>query len=161
MNKRPKGFGSSPYYNLSPEEVSSKTLLKWREKALSGDVYYQIRTTNYYRNLWNKYSYLEGSTGIHERDYVPMDCYICGAHMPSIHDTHNADPIAPGTTAKEALDNNLPYRCCSECNRKVNEERMKKSGTSTFSVHLTDFLNTYIPFSNIRIGSKESQKYRA
>ena len=154
MDKRPKGFGSSPYYNMSPEEVSQKTLDKWIKKALSGDIEYQIRTTNFFRNAWNKASYLEGSTMIHEKDYVPMDCYLCGAHMPSIHDTHNPQPLSPATTAKQALEGNLPYRCCSECNKEVNNKRIENSGATKFVLPLFDFLTTYHPISNKKIGGK-------
>ena len=62
---------------------------------------------------------------ISEKDYVPMECCLCGAHMPSIHNTHNPYPFTPNTTAKMALEENLPHRCCSKCaNEKVLPARM-------------------------------------
>ncbi len=143
MHKRPKGFSSSPYYNMSPEDISENTLKKWYKKAFSGDIEYQIRITNYFRNAWNKNSYMKGSEMIHEKDYVPMDCYICGAHMPSIHDTHNPQPLAPSTTPKQALDNNLPYRCCTQCNQKVYRERIRNSKALTFKHLIVDFFTDY------------------
>ena len=54
---------------------------------------------------------------IHSKDYIPMNCCICGKHMPSIHDTHNPAPITPKCYAKEAQENNLPHRCCSFCDQ--------------------------------------------
>ena len=99
--KRPKGFGSSPYYNHTPEDIPYSKAMKWLKKGLKGDISSQFKYTNYCRNLWNECSELENPTMIHERDYVPMDCCLCGKHMPSIHDTHNPAPITPETTAKQ------------------------------------------------------------
>tara|TARA_B100000073_G_C23343132_1_gene415716 strand:+ start:90 stop:518 length:429 start_codon:yes stop_codon:yes gene_type:complete len=55
------------------------------------------------------------STFISEKDYEPMECCICGAYMPTIHDTHNPAPYGPMTTAKMAKEDNSPSRCCSRC----------------------------------------------
>jgi len=56
---------------------------------------------------------------IHEDDYKPMHCVICGTLMLSIHDTANPDPIAEKCYAKEALENNNPNRCCKDCDENV------------------------------------------
>ena len=55
------------------------------------------------------------STFISEKDYEPMECCICGADMPTIHHTNNPSPLTPNTTAKMALEEQLPHRCCSKC----------------------------------------------
>ena len=65
----------------------------------------------------DEYSQKEGSTMIHSKDYIPMNCCICGKNMPTIHDTHNPVPLTPKCYAKEAQENNLPHRCCSTCDR--------------------------------------------
>ena len=57
----------------------------------------------------------EGSTMISEKDYKPMKCCICGTDMPTIHHTNNPSPLTPNTTAKMALEEQLPHRCCSKC----------------------------------------------
>ena len=120
-----KGFGGG---NSSPKnsEVSQKTLNKWLRRALKGDIQAQMNYTNFWRSQYNKYSYQEGSTMIHEKDYIPMDCYLCGKHMPSIHDTHNPQPITPKCLAKEAQEKNLPYRCCEVCNNTIVGNRRDK-----------------------------------
>ena len=87
--------------------------------------------TQYQNDIWNQGSELEGSTMIHEKDYVPMNCCLCGAYMETIHDTHNPQPLTPKCYAKEALLDNLPHRCCSKCNHeKVNPARIKGMGTT-------------------------------
>jgi len=58
-------------------------------------------------------------TMIHEDDYVPMDCCLCGSTMKSVHDTHNPFPLAPFCYAKEALEKGLPHRSCTDCQPKV------------------------------------------
>lgn len=62
---------------------------------------------------------------IHENKYEVTDCYLCGEEMTSIHDTHNAFPLAKLQSAKEAYESGESYRCCSKCNEKVFEERLK------------------------------------
>ena len=115
------------------EKVSSKTLEKWGRKAASGNVAYRMKLTNYYRQCWNEYSEEEGSTMIHERDYTPMKCCLCGKEMNSIHDTHNPAPLAPHTYAKQAQEENSPHRCCGQCNaEKVNPARMEVLGVSGY-----------------------------
>ena len=54
---------------------------------------------------------------VHENDFVAIDCVLCNATMESVHDTHDARPLAPSQTAKQAaeLKKNIG-RCCSECN---------------------------------------------
>ena len=134
-----KGFGDTPSYG----KVTPKTFNKWQKKALMGNMDAQMKVTNFFRNEWNKHSYKPLSTMIHERDYEPMNCCLCGEHMPSIHDTHNPHPLTPKCWAKDALDKNLPYRCCSKCNVKVTEERIKENGDKSGYIHLTDYFNSY------------------
>ena len=127
--KKPKGFGNAkPLPNSS--EVSEKTVKKWLKLALKGDLQAQMNYTNYNRALYNKYSYMEGSTMIHERDYIPMNCCLCDKHMPSIHDTHNPQPLTPKCFAKEAQEKQkqglLAYRCCQDCNNSVVADRRDK-----------------------------------
>jgi len=54
---------------------------------------------------------------IHEKDFVPMDCVLCGAEMKTVHDTGNPYPLTEKCYAKEALEEGNPNRCCSKCNR--------------------------------------------
>ena len=123
------------------EKVSSKTLEKWGRKAASGNVAYRMKLTNYYRQCWNEYSEEEGSTMIHERDYTPMKCCLCGKEMNSIHDTHNPAPLAPHTYAKQAQEENSPHRCCGQCNaEKVNPARMVSAGKERMIMPLIDML---------------------
>ncbi len=101
------------------QQPSEKQVMKWFREGTKGNIESQIKYTNYYKNLWNKYSYQPGSTMIHEKDYQPMNCCLCGKEMVSIHDTNNPAPLAPHTYAKEAQENNLPHRCCGECDRNL------------------------------------------
>ena len=55
---------------------------------------------------------------IHENNYVPMDCVLCGTEMESIHDTHNPSPLTDECFAKESHETGNPNRCCSKCNQK-------------------------------------------
>ena len=94
----------------------------------SGDRCAHIATAEYMNDALNEYSHQEGSTMIHEKDYVPMNCCLCGAYMETIHDTHSPDPIAPRTTAKQAKERNLPHRCCGKCNQtRVLPERLNNT----------------------------------
>ncbi len=165
-----KGFGESPN---NKEKLTPKIFNKWQKKALMGDIDSQLKVTNFFRNEWNKDSYKPDSTMIHERDYEPMDCFLCGKHMPSIHDTHNPEPYTPRCTAKNALEDNLSHRCCSECNADVSEaRRQKKIEEGTWDpndkgyFHIFDYVNTHIhesdykkgfivPFFNEETGKKE------
>ena len=123
-----KGFG--PESNDAPTSISSRTLQKWYAKALDGDIEHQLKVTNYMRSLWNKSSYQYGSSMIHEKDYEPMTCCLCGKEMTSIHDTHNPYPLTKKCTAKQALQFNLPDRCCTECvNKHVRPARLSKMPT--------------------------------
>ena len=109
-----KGFGKEPDRCLLP---SNKTLTKWCEQANEGDVYAQIQLGNYMNTLTNLAAEQEGSTMIKESDYEPMNCCLCGAYMASVNDTHNPFPLTQNCTAKMALEENLPHRCCSKCVR--------------------------------------------
>ena len=124
-----KGFGESntPKKKDSFRYVHQSTLNKWMKKASKGNVKYQMKYTNYFRSVWNHASQEPDSTMIHERDYEPMKCCICGAEMNSIHNTHNPYPITPFCTAKKAHDENLPHRCCTKCDHSVViPERIKR-----------------------------------
>lgn len=92
--------------------------------------------STYQNNAWDEYALTEGSTFIHSDDYVPMKCCLCGAHMESIHDTHNPAPLAPHCYAKAALEDDLPHRCCGRCNhKKVTPARyLNASGDSFYSL---------------------------
>ncbi len=127
------------------EHPAAKHLKRWFYEGFNGNVESQIKYTNFYRNEWNKSSYSPGSCLIHERDYQPMKCCLCGKDMPSIHDTHNARPLAPSVTAKEALDQDLPHRCCSECHaERVMPERFKHCTSKGMGRALfTDFFNDH------------------
>jgi len=61
--------------------------------------------------------YNSAPTMIHEDQYVALNCVLCNATMQSIHDTHDARPLAPSQTAKQALEQEVNIgRCCSQCN---------------------------------------------
>ena len=66
-----------------------------------------------------RHLYNSSPTMIHENDYVPMNCVICGTEMKSIHDTHNPQPITDKCFAKEALEEDRKDRCCNNCNKTV------------------------------------------
>ena len=94
------------------------------------------------RSQWNKYSKMEGTTAIHEKDYSPLNCCLCGKHMKSIHETHNPYPLTPKCYAKEAEEGDLKHRCCNQCNNeKVNPARKdlmeKKYGNEGTWVQMT------------------------
>ena len=123
----------------SRRENASKFLKQWAEEGVQGNIESRIKYMNYYRNAWNKYSYQPGSTMIHEKDYQPMNCCLCGKEMVSIHETHNPSPLAPHTYAKEAQEQNLPHRCCGECNiTKVTPARAEMHGLSQGIVDIMD-----------------------
>ena len=133
-----------------PENISPKTLEKWARKAASGNVAYRMKLTNYYRQCLNEYSEQEGSTMIHERDYTPMKCCLCGKEMNSIHDTHNPAPLAPHTYAKQAQEENSPHRCCGQCDaEKVLPARMKSLGISGSNFERVDEL-VMVPLKQIK-----------
>lgn len=61
--------------------------------------------------------YNSAPTMIHEKDFVVINCVLCNATMKSVHDTHDAQPLAPSQTAKQALEQKANVgRCCSACN---------------------------------------------
>ena len=140
-----KGFGES--ISQKKEEpfrkVPRERLDRWLKKALAGSIRHKMKYTNYFRSMWNEGSSLPDSTMIHERDFVPMNCCICGAEMNSIHNTHNPYPITPFCTAKIAHDENLPHRCCTKCDHSVViPERIKRLGESdSLCIPIFDFFN--------------------
>ena len=113
--------------------------MRWFHEGTKGNVESRIKYNNYWKNVWNKYSYEPGSTMIHEKDYQPMNCCLCGKEMVSIHDTHNPAPLAPHTYAKEAHEQNLPHRCCSECDTtRVNPARAERKGLTEGQISVFD-----------------------
>lgn len=120
-------------------DPSQKQVMRWFKEGVNGNIDSRIKYTNYWKNVWNKYSYNPGSTMIHEKDYETMNCCLCGKEMVSIHETHNPSPLTPDTTAKEAHENNLPHRCCGECNAKVvTPARAVKKGLKSGYVPVSD-----------------------
>ena len=54
---------------------------------------------------------------IHEDDFIPHACYLCGERIESIHDSHNPFPLVDSNSL--AIGENgkdEPKRCCSDCN---------------------------------------------
>ena len=138
-----KGFGKAP--EPTEPSITDEQLKTIIDRAMKGDetamfFFKKIQTMKHMdkqfqkcmvesqRETLNLYSQQEGSTMIHEDDYVPMNCCLCGARMETIHDTHNPSPLAPKCYAKEALMDFLPHRCCSKCDRKVLAARMSAFG---------------------------------
>ena len=125
-NKEWKGFGKEPKKTF--QRVSDETMKEWVKQANKGNVNAQMNIANWWNNLCEEDANKEGSLMIKESDYEPMDCCLCGSHMPSIHSTHNPYPFTDNTTAKMALDDHLPHRCCSNCAReKVIPARMSSN----------------------------------
>jgi len=77
---------------------------------------------------------------IHEDDYVPMDCVLCGKTMETIHDTHNPSPLKPQCYAKEVHETENPNRSCSECQSDVMTARFSKLGID--GDNIIDFINS-------------------
>ena len=121
------------------QEPTHSQVMRWAVEGVNGNIESQIKYTNYWKNAWNKYSYEPGSTMIHEKDYQPMNCCLCGKEMVSIHETHNPFPVASRLTAKEALEHKLPHRCCAECNvKKVLPARAEMHGFSSGVIDIMD-----------------------
>lgn len=58
--------------------------------------------------------------GLHEDDFIPHECFLCGNFITNIHDTHNPFPLINfQSTAKEENGKDKPKRCCSECQFKI------------------------------------------
>ena len=92
---------------------------------------------------------------IHENKYEVTDCYLCGEEMFSIHDTHNAFPLAKLQSAKEAYESGENYRCCGECNKKVFDERLKLQGIkkeNLVTISFEELLSNPEKFGHIRSG---------
>jgi hypothetical protein len=54
---------------------------------------------------------------IHENDFIPHDCYLCGERIESIHDSHNPFPLVDSNPlAKDENGKDKPKRCCNDCN---------------------------------------------
>ena len=142
-----KGFGESKSQKKEKpfRRVPKEKLETWLQKGLAGSIRHQMKYTNYHRSLWNHISTMEDSGMIHEKDYVPMKCCICGAEMNSIHDTHNAYPLAPKCLAIDVFEKNLPHRCCTKCDHSVvspeRQKRLELSGAKGFTTPIYDFFN--------------------
>ena len=65
---------------------------------------------------------------IHENKFEVLNCYLCDKEMTTVHDTHNAFPLAKLQSAKEAYESDVSYRCCSECNKEVTKARFDSLG---------------------------------
>ena len=106
-----------------------KAIKKMNKLMKKGDTNLSIALGDFQKDVYNRSSEMEGSTMIHEKNYVPMNCCLCGAPMPTIHHTHNPSPLTPRCYAKEALEDNLPHRCCGVCDQtKVIPQRMRDAG---------------------------------
>jgi len=70
---------------------------------------------------------------VHEKKYVPMNCAMCGEHMKDIHDTHNPYPVLELCYAPDA-DKDNPNRCCSVCDIKVSQERLKSLSNEKYKI---------------------------
>ena len=53
---------------------------------------------------------------IHENEFKPFDCILCGERVNSVHDSHNAFPLEKPTLQKVENDKGRPRRCCGKCN---------------------------------------------
>jgi len=141
------------------QKPSQKQVVKWFREGIKGNNASRIKFINYYKNAWNKYSYQPGSSMIHEKDYLPMNCCLCGKEMVSIHDTHNPFPLAPKTYAKEAQEQNLPHRCCSECNAThVNPARAARMGLSQVAIPVLDVWGNPDLYANHSENSEKSSR---
>tara|TARA_B110000114_G_C14774565_1_gene270197 strand:- start:27 stop:449 length:423 start_codon:yes stop_codon:yes gene_type:complete len=58
-------------------------------------------------------------TMIHENDFIPHDCVLCGSEIKSIHNSNNPFPLTEVTTAKGENGKESPQRCCNSCDGKV------------------------------------------
>ena len=93
-----KGFGKQP----KKKEIATKEELQHICDLMNaGNPEGFSRYAQMMNDMCNKCSEQEGSTMIHEKDYVPMNCCLCGKHMSSIHDTHNPFPLTPRCYAKK------------------------------------------------------------
>lgn len=54
---------------------------------------------------------------IHESEFKPFDCILCGERVNSVHDSHNAFPLEKPTLQKVENDKGRPRRCCSKCDQ--------------------------------------------
>jgi|TARA_B100000959_G_scaffold113650_1_gene119816 hypothetical protein len=80
----------------------------------------QAMTDYRFREIFN-----HSPTMIHEDNYEELNCVLCNKEMKTIHDTHNAFPLAKLQSAKEAYEQDTHYRCCTECNKnKVMPKRL-------------------------------------
>lgn len=71
---------------------------------------------------------------IHEDDFIPHDCYLCGSEITSVHDTHNPFPLIDFNSMQvEENGKKEPKRCCSKCETSiVMPARMESMRNGTF-----------------------------
>ena len=95
--------------------ITASDIKKWLDNLMYEDCEEsQNKILKYYQNKFNKFSY-NLSNWIHENEYQPMNCCLCGKEMTSIHDTNNPFPLTPKCLAVNALEDSLPHRCCNDC----------------------------------------------
>tara|TARA_X000001036_G_scaffold280251_1_gene260300 strand:- start:1179 stop:1649 length:471 start_codon:yes stop_codon:yes gene_type:complete len=147
FNERKKEINNSyeNLFNKAFKHGDPEAIEKFHKAERSGDQLFAHNYIKWVEKEYDSYAEKEGSTFIHSKDYVPMKCCLCGAHMETIHDTHNPQPLTPKCYAKEALLDNLPHRCCTKCNNtKVNNARFSKLGVLKGVVAFEDHLRTII-----------------
>ncbi len=71
----------------------------------------RVMTLSDQHKLWNL-----APNMVHEDDYVPMFCVLCGEVMNSVHDTNNPGPLMDDCTAQHAQETDEKNRCCTVCN---------------------------------------------
>tara|TARA_B100000424_G_scaffold214585_1_gene172350 strand:- start:866 stop:1375 length:510 start_codon:yes stop_codon:yes gene_type:complete len=100
------------------QPVTHGILKQWVNNVMHRDCEEsQNKLIKYYENAYNKFSYYQ-DFWIHENEYKPMNCCLCGKEMTSVHETHNPFPLTPKCFAKDAVEDSLPHRCCDECDVK-------------------------------------------
>ena len=59
--------------------------------------------------------YNNHDTMIHENDFIPHDCVLCGSEIKSIHNSNNPFPLTEVTSAKGENGKESPQRSCNAC----------------------------------------------
>ena len=141
-----KGINELNPSSLTKEE--KKELFRLASKAGNEDATHKVNalfkkgdreiyevSSEYWVDAYDRYSEMENSTMIHSKDYQPMNCVICGAHMPTIHHTHNPHPYTSACIAKDALLNHREDRCCSKCDKEIVLPLRMKTGNANDSAY--------------------------
>jgi hypothetical protein len=59
-------------------------------------------------------------THLHEDDFIPHDCYLCGEKIETIYDSNNPFPLIDyNATAKDENGKDEPKRCCTKCENSI------------------------------------------